>query len=149
MRKLSMSKVVLLGVAIVAAAFMAVQSFAAGGIGSGGTPASGQFRVALNGTPLPSVSQYEVKGATGLLGGKQYTLKITRSVTDDALITAFSSGQSFATATVSLFTADGVIVSTLTLGGVTVSSVTRAGDASSAGPALEDVVFNARSLTAG
>jgi hypothetical protein len=147
MRKLSMSKVVLLGVALVAAAFLAAQGFAAF-TDPGGTPGN-FFRVALNGNVLPAVRQYEVKGSTGLLGGKQYTLKITRAVTDDSLITSFSSGQTFATATVTLLLLDGTVVSTLTLGSVTVNSITRAGDASVAGPALEEVVFNARSLTAG
>jgi hypothetical protein len=114
-------------------------------IGGGTPPAT--FAVTLDGETVATAKGYELDA--GLSGGdkREYTLRLSLQLTDNtAPVQAFQSGQSFASASVTLLAADLRILRTYTLANATVVAYRQSGEAGT-NAFDQELVLKSRSLT--
>ena len=116
-------------------------------IGGGTAPAT--FAVQLDGETIITAKGYELDAA--LTGGdkREYTLRLSLQLTDNAApAQAFQSGQTFASASITLLAGDLAILKTYTLTNATVVAYRQAGDAAT-NSFVQELVLRSRSLTIG
>ena len=133
----------LLATAVVISASVSAAWAAVGG-GAGTAPTT--FAVQLDGAAVVTAKGYELDGA--LTGGdkREYTLRLSLQLTDDAAAAqAFQSG-TLGSASISLLAADLRILKTYTLVDATVVSYRQSGDAG-ANAFDQELVLKSRSLT--
>lgn len=116
-------------------------------IGGGTPPAT--FSVQLDGETVTTATGYELDGAVLSGGKREYTLRLSLRLTDNpAPALAFQSGQTFASATITLLAADLSILKTYTLANPTVVAYRQSGDAAT-NTFDQQLVLSSKSLTIG
>ena len=137
-------------VAAVLVAAVAILAFVSGAwalIGGGTPPAT--FSVQLDGETVSTATGYELDAATLAGDKKEYTLRLSLRLTDNASpAQAFQSGQTFASAAVNLLAGDFAVLKTYTLVNATVVAYRQSGDAAT-NSFDQQLVLRSRSLTIG
>ena len=135
------------GTAVLTAAIVASACVSAAWALIGGGTAPATFAVELDGETVVTAKGYELNAA--LTGGdkREYTLRLSLQLTDNAApVLAFQSGQTFASASISLLAGDLAILKTYTLVNATVVAYRQAGDAAT-NTFDQELVLRSRSLT--
>ena len=136
----------------VAAVFVAAAAILAGVSGAwaligGGTPPA-TFSVTLDGEAVTTAKGYELDAAL-ISSKREYTLRLLLALTNNASpAQAFQSGQTFASAEITLLAADFTILKTYTLINATVVAYRQSGDAAT-NTFEQELVLKSKSLTIG
>lgn len=137
------------GAAVLMAAIVASACVSAAWALIGGGTAPATFAVQLDGEAVVSAKGYELDATMAGGDKREYVLRLSLRLTDDAApAQAFQSGQTFASASVSLLAGDLSVLKTYTLGNATVVEYRQTGDAAT-NTFDQQLVLRSRSLTVG